>query len=100
MSRAYGRRYVVQMRSSLEVRSYSAAHRRQGLASVTTIKWRALCGEPRYSWIVTATDGGCMYATTMTVRHISMANCALVLAFLGRRSCSRYYWRDERAHAM
>jgi hypothetical protein len=43
------------------------------------MKWRALCGAPRYSWIVTATG---MYATTMTVRHISMANCALALAIL------------------
>ena len=62
MSRAYGRRYVVQMRSSSEGGSYNAAHRRQGLASVITIKWRALCGAPRYSCIVMAIEGGWIYA--------------------------------------
>ena len=86
MLRAYGRRrYVVQMRSSLEGGSYKAAHRRHGLASVITIKWRALCGAPtRYSCIVMAIESGWIYATTIiTVSQISMANCAFALAFRG-----------------
>ena len=70
MSRTYGKRYVVQMRSSLEGGSYKAAHRRHGLASVITIKWRALCGAPRYSCIVMAIEGGWIYAT-MILRNFT-----------------------------
>ena len=77
----------------MEVGSYSAAHKRRGLASVIMIKWRAWCGAPRYSCIVTATVGGCIYATTITVRHISIANCAFALAFRGQLSCSQCVMR-------